>query len=106
MAGFIAYSVTAQFTGVSNVLLGMSCLIIPIYIVGVLLYKWCGHRMFVQRLYQMLCKVCINRNVEDFERNLPERMVNVEECAALLADPMQVSGFDDKLNVSTYKAVH
>ena len=28
--------------------------------------------------------------IEGDERLLPERMVNVEECAVLMADPMQV----------------
>ena len=37
-----------------------------------------------------MCRICIKREDEDFERLLPERMVNVDECAALLADPMEV----------------
>ena len=101
MADIIARYTTVQFRGVSKVLLGMSFIIFPIYIGVIILYKLFGHQIFVQIVFQKLRKICINRNVEDFERTLPERMVNVEECVALLADPMQVSGFNDKLDVST-----
>ena len=62
-----------------------------IYIVGVILHKLFAHRMCVRKLCHTLCRVCIKLEDEDFQRILPERMVNVEECAALLADPMEVN---------------
>ena len=73
---------------------GLSMLSPLLYILGVILYSLFAH----QRCIQNLCKTfsakvpcrCTVREDEDYERLLPERMVNVEECAALLADPMQV----------------
>ena len=38
---------------------------------------------------------------DEYERLLPERMVNVEECAVLLADSMQVGRSRKEIHVST-----
>ena len=81
---------TVPFKYFTIFMVAVSILIPLIYILGVILYKLCAHRMCVQNLYQALCQVCIKQEDDNFERILPERMVNVEECAALLSDPMEV----------------
>ena len=91
MAGSLALFETVWFKQFANFMLALSLSIPVIYIVGVILYKLFVHRMWVQNLYKKLCRTCIKLEDEGFERLLPERMVNVEECAALLADPMEVS---------------
>ena len=97
MANIIANDETVLFRGATNFVAVLSAAISQIYIIGVIIYKLFGHRMCVRKLCRKLCRACMKRNVDDFERNLPERMVNVEECAALLADPMQVSVFDEEI---------
>ena len=91
MATNLALSETVQFKHFTNFMVALSFSIPVIYIVGVILYKLFAHRTWVQNLYKKLCRTCIKLEDEDYERILPERMVNVEECAALLADPMEVS---------------
>ena len=91
MAHQLALFATVRFKQFTHVMLALSYSIPVIYIIGVVLYKLFGHRMWVQSLYKKLCRKCIKPEDEDFERILPERMVNVEECAILLADPMEVN---------------
>ena len=90
MAKFIALSETVRFKKFANVMLALSCSVPEIYIVGVITYKLFANRFCIQQLYQKVCRICIKREDEDYTRMLPERMVNVDECAALLADPMEV----------------
>ena len=97
MANIIADEGAVLFRGATNFVAVLSAAIPLIYIIGVIIYKLFGHRMCARKLCRKLCRACMKRSAEDFERNLPERMVNVEECAALLADPMQVSGFDEEI---------
>ena len=92
-ARLIALSEAGQFINFINVMILLSATIPVIYIVGIILYKLFAHRKWVQNFYQALCRKCIKQEEEDFERILPERMVNVEECAVLLADPMEVSTY-------------
>ena len=91
MAITLALSETVQFKQFASYMFILSLSFPAIYIVGVILYKLFAHRMWVQNLYNKVCPICIKLEDEDFERNLPERMVNVEECAFLLADPMTVN---------------
>ena len=60
---------------------GLALLMPLIYIIAAILYKLLAHR---------ICGY-IRAEDETYERTLPERMVNVEECAALLADPMEIN---------------
>ena len=91
MARFLAMSETSQFKYFSGVLLTVSFSLPGIYIIGVIFYKLFAHRMWVQQVYQKLYRICVKHEDDDFERILPERLLNVEECAALLADPMEVN---------------
>ena len=91
MAITLALSDTVQAKHFANALFVLSLFFPGIYDVGIILHKLFAHRLWVQNLYKKVCKVCIKRKEEDFERLLPERMVNVDECAALLADPMEVN---------------
>ena len=97
MANIIADEGAVLFRGATNFVAVLSAAIPLIYIIGVIIYKLFGHRMCARKLCRKLCRACMKRSAEDFERNLPERMVNVEECAALLADPMQVSGLGEEI---------
>ena len=90
MAANLPVSETVQLKYFADFMETMSISIPLMYIVAVILYKLFAHRMWVQNLYQKLRPICIKHKDEDFVRILPERMVNVEECAALLADPMEV----------------
>ena len=90
MAHFLARSETVRFKKFAIFMLILSFSIPVIYIVGVILYKLFAHRMWVQKLYQKLCRICIKPKEEDL---LPERMVNADECAVLLADPMEVNTY-------------
>ena len=91
MAITLSLSDTVQAKHFAKALFVSSICFPGIYNNGVILHKLFAHRLWVQNLYKKLCKVCIKREEEDFERLLPERMVNVDECAALLADPMEVN---------------
>ena len=91
MARFLAWSETVRFKTFANFMLALSCSIPLMYIVGVFIYKLLAHRIWVKNLYLKVCQLCIKPKAEDFERILPERMVNEEECGALLADPMEVN---------------
>ena len=91
MAKDLALSETVRFKNFANFMSVLSLSSPAIYMVGVILYKLFAHRMWVQNLYKKLFRICIKHEDEDYERLLPERMVNVEECAVLLADPMEVS---------------
>ena len=91
MARFLALSETVRFKHLSGVMLLISFSIPGIYIVGVILYKLFANRMWIQKLYRRSCRMCIKPEDEDFERILPERMVNADECATLLAHPMKVN---------------
>ena len=93
MAKSLALSAIVRFKHFSSFMFVLSLSIPAIYIIGVILYKLFAHRMWVQKLYKKLCRVCVKLEDEDFERILPERMVNVEECTALLADPMEVNTY-------------
>ena len=88
---FLASSETLRFKQFANLVLSLSFCIPVMYIFVIILYKFFAHRVWVQKLCKKLCRICIKQEDEDFERLLPERMVNVEECAVLLADPMEVS---------------
>ena len=90
MAKSLALTETVRFKHFASFLIELSLSIPVTYIIGVILYKLFAHRMWVQNLYKKLRRKCIKLEDEDIERILPERMVNVEECAALLADPMKV----------------
>ena len=101
---YLAYEVSnsPEFRTTSNSLWGLAILIPLIYFVGVILYQLFGRQRHMQKLCQTVrkyvpCYCCLRADDEDFERTLPERMVNVEECAALLADPMHVSESDEEL---------
>ena len=89
MAKFIALSETVRFNHISGIMLLVSFAIPGVYIVGIVLYKLFAHRLCVQKLYRKLCRRKIED--EDFERILPERMANAEECAALLANSRNVN---------------
>ena len=94
MATLMASSRTVQFIKVSNWIARVSFSLLPTYFVGIVLYKMFAHRMCVRKLRQKLCRILCRKadgSYEDYDRLFPERMVNVEECAALLADPMQVN---------------
>ena len=95
MSGHMANTGAVKFRGTANFIQGLSVCIPVVYIVAIILYKLFGHRLWVRKLYQKLCNVCLTKSIEDCERTLPERMFNVEECAVLLADPMQVSEFEE-----------
>ena len=60
-----------------------------------------AHRVCLRKLCSKFCHI-LYRNAdglnEDYDRLLPERMVNVEECAALLADPMRVNISDEEVH--------
>ena len=94
MANLMAYSRTLQFRKVSNWIAGVSYSILPVYFVGFIFYKMFAHRTCVKKLRQKLCRIRGRKSDgsnEDYESLLPERMVNVEECATLLVDPMQAN---------------
>ena len=91
MAIFLARYETVQFAQFAKLMFNLSAFIPVMYIVGVIIYKLFAHRMCMQKLYPKLCRMCMKPEEEDFVRILPERMVNVEECAVLLADPMTVN---------------
>ena len=93
MARFTALSETVRLKHFANFMLVLSVSIPVIYIVGVILYKLFAHRVWVHKLYQKVCRICIKQEDKDFERILPERMVNMEECAVLLSDSMKVSAY-------------
>ena len=93
MAVCIALSETVQFIHFAYFMFGLSLSIPMIYIVGVIVYKVFAHRMWVKSLYEKMHQMCKKTKDEDFKRILPERMINVEECAALLADPMEVNTY-------------
>ena len=95
MSGYMARTGAVKFRGAANFFMGLSVSIPPVYIIAIIFHKLFGHRLCVQKLFQKLCKIFMRRSIEDFERTLPERMYNVEECAVLLADPMQVSEFKE-----------
>ena len=100
--GFVIASTEAvQYIHLSKLIFGLSISIPVIYITGVILYELFGHWMCVQRMYQRLCRVCMKVEDDEYERLLPERMVNVEECAVLLADSMQVGRSKKEIHVST-----
>ena len=87
MARYVAVSEAVPFKHFADFMIALSFSIPGIYIVVVVLFKLFAHRMWVRKLYHKLCRICIKLEDEDFERILPERMVNVEECTLLLADP-------------------
>ena len=93
MAVRLALSETVQFKHFAYFMLASSFSLPMIYIVAVIAYKVFAHRMWVKNLYEKMRRMCKNTKDEDFERILPERMINVEECAALLADPMEVNTY-------------
>ena len=90
MAIFLARYGTVRFTQFAKLMFILSTFIPVMYIVGVIIYKLFAHRMCI-KVYPKLCRICMKPEEEDFVRILPERMVNVEECAVLLADPMEVN---------------
>ena len=90
-ARLIALSEARQFIQFINWMVGLSFVIPLIYILGIILYKLFAHRMWMHKLCRKLYRICIKLEDEDFVRILPERIVNVEECAVLLADPMEVN---------------
>ena len=89
MSRNVAISETLLFKRVADFMMALSFSIPGIYIIAVVLYKLFAHRIWVQRFCHILCRKCAKHEDEEFERILPERMVNVAECAALLADPMK-----------------
>ena len=91
MARGIVLSQAGQFKTLTNGMIASSLFIPLIFSVGVSLYKLLAHWMCVQTLYRKLCRICIKLQDEDFESLLPERMVNVEECAVLSADSKEAS---------------
>ena len=93
LAVCLALSETVQYKHFAYFMFGLAFSIPMIYIVGVTVCKVFAHRMWVKNLYEKMCRMCKNPKDEDFERILPERMINVEECAALLADPMEVNTY-------------
>ena len=93
MAVCLVLSETVQFIHFAYFMFGLAFSIPMIYIVGVIVYKVFAHQMWVKNVYEKMCRMCRNPKDEDFERILPERMMNVEECAALLADPMEVNTY-------------
>jgi hypothetical protein len=81
MARLLASPETLRFKHFAISVFALSISIPVIYIVIVILYKLFAHRMWTQKLYQMLCRICIKQDNEDFTRMLPERMVrNVLPC--------------------------
>ena len=104
MAELMAYSRTVQFKKVSSGIVGASFFVFPLYFVGIIFYKMFAHRRCVRKLHQKLCRILCRKpdgSYEEYDRLLPERMVNVEECAALLADPMQVNLSDEEPSATT-----
>lgn len=103
MARYVAVPEIKRFKYIADVMIALSCSVPVVYIVAVVLYKLFAHRMWVRKLRQRLCRIFIKPEEEDFVRMLPERMVNMEECAALLADPMEVDtyGYGEDVTEST-----
>ena len=104
MANLLAFFRTIQFKTVSNWIVGVSFSILPIYFVGLILFKMLAHRVCLRKLCSKFCCILYGNADglnEDYDRLLPERMVNVEECAALLADPMQVNISDEESIAAT-----
>ena len=93
MAVCLALSETVRFQHFAYFMLASSFSLPMIYIVAVIVYKVFAHRMWVKNLFEKMRRMCKNPKDEDFERILPKRMINVEECAALLADPMEVNTY-------------
>ena len=92
IAGIMAYSSSVQFHKHSTIAYGLISLCPLIYIIGVILFKLFGHRLFIWELCQQLCSevfCCCKEREDDFRELLPERMVNMDEGASLLAGHLQ-----------------
>ena len=86
------------FHSIENVILSVFILVLLFYMT-VLLHYWLFFRhkklAALLRKVRLLCKSVLKRS--NLEESLPDRLVNAEECAALLQDPMAV--YQDTDNV-------
>ena len=100
LVDFNAYTIThAHHSPLYTLLIDMSCVfvLLPfIYITAIVLYWLFAHTILSALLLKirLLCNSTMRQRNSEESLAQPDRLVNPEECAALLQDPMDIDQYD------------
>ena len=86
-----------------TIIIAITCVLLPlVYIIAISMHWLVIRKTVPQRLCHKVCKFLPFKRLvrqRNLEEQLPDRLANPEECAALLRDPMAVDKYCDAIHV-------